>query len=1084
MADPVSLAFTIAMTAAQMAITASRKIEGPRSDVKITSGDYGVPLTRGWGTRRVAVPIIWAEELREVHQERKTKGGKFNDYTYFGTWAVAVACHEIAGVTRIWFDSHLVYDMTGAGPVSAFDFGEGAGGIEDYIAIYPGSETQLPDPRMQASIEAEFGEGSCPAYRGIATIVFKDVPVEKFGNRLPQVNVEFASVTAASYPDDQAARTLTAVSNVAFAPDFSRLVTLGRNGGLDNEWIEVYDVAARASIMVANHGAKIRAGGNIGVFADGTVYAAGTKSGGSAGSNLTAITPDGTASEVLVFDAAHNSRGIYVLADGDGTEHWFSQPSTSGQPFYMDGTLLEIADLAPFAGEPFTFFSDGEDLWCAGATSGNLLFFLRLVTVSETTAAAALLTGITLTASLDPVEACWCESAGHFVAVNKTAGGAADVWAVDPAGATVATAAWTWTYRNDDDVLFAFLPVGAGSASLYLGGREFSLSDLSTIRTLDYTDWNALTHSSFAVFDPVNRAIAAYQTSGPTEYTSWLYLDRIGSPGVTLAEIADDVLALAGADVAMIDTTALTQVIPGYSVSSGAGRDWLEPLIDLYDVDARPHGFALQFVNRGASPGGTIASTRFALPGDGQALYGLINPGGTDVPKQINLGFADIAADQQPNSAKSPPVTGLAGSRILSLDLGTLALDVDSARQLVARYHRRVRFDRKGWSLALTARDFDLEPGDVRTLVLGGSPVIARLHGMVLDADRRIETEWRRDDPSVALLDGASGATFDGRDPSVVVVPLLSRGFTLDLPLLRDADSSASPLLYVAAAPWAAGSWPGATMYQAVDGEYSDELAGVASTAQATWGYATDALADTALPGLWDRGSSVNIRLQVGTLTGTTEAAIDANPRANLCLIGDELVNFTTATLEGDGTYTLSGFKRGRRGTEWATTGHAARDVFLLLDTAAPAALGLSEVGTSLSFKAVTAGRSASGAYPIAVAPFTGASLKPYSPVHLAGARDAGTGDWALEWVRRTRVGGAWTSGTTIPLSEASEEYEVEIMDGATVKRTFTGLTSPAASYTAAQQTTDWGSGQTSITFRVYQISDAVGRGFVATATA
>jgi hypothetical protein len=56
-------------------------------------------------------------------------------------------------------------------------------------------------------------------------------------------------------------------------------------------------------------------------------------------------------------------------------------------------------------------------------------------------------------------------------------------------------------------------------------------------------------------------------------------------------------------------------------------------------------------------------------------------------------------------------------------------------------------------------------------------------------------------------------------------------------------------------------------------------------------------------------------------------------------------------------------------------------------------------------------------------------------------------------------------------------------MNGVTVVRTFTGLSSATTPYTAAQQTTDFGSGQSSITFNVYQVSDAVGRGFVATAT-
>jgi hypothetical protein len=291
-----------------------------------------------------------------------------------------------------------------------------------------------------------------------------------------------------------------------------------------------------------------------------------------------------------------------------------------------------------------------------------------------------------------------------------------------------------------------------------------------------------------------------------------------------------------------------------------------------------------------------------------------------------------------------------------------------------------------------------------------------------------------------------------------------------------------NPLLYVAAAPYASGTWPGAVIYEEVDGEYSEEAASVPSSASAAWGYTTDVLPD-ANPWLWDRGSSVNVTMQTGTLTGTTEAAIDANPRTNMALIGDEIVNFTTATLEGDGTYTLSGFKRGRRGTEWACATHAVRDVFLLLDTAEPVEQGLSEVGTDLSFKAVTNGRTESGAFPIPLT-FTGASLKPYAPVHLEAVKES-NGDWTLSWVRRTRVGGAWTSGTTIPLGETSEEYELDLGDGVTTV-TKTGLTSPTYTWDVATQTSDTGAEVMAgdLEWAAVQISASVDRGFEAEATA
>jgi hypothetical protein len=50
-------------------------------------------------------------------------------------------------------------------------------------------------------------------------------------------------------------------------------------------------------------------------------------------------------------------------------------------------------------------------------------------------------------------------------------------------------------------------------------------------------------------------------------------------------------------------------------------------------------------------------------------------------------------------------------------------------------------------------------------------------------------------------------------------------------------------------------------------------------------------------------------------------------------------------------------------------------------------------------------------------------------------------------------------------------------MDGSTVARTITATT-PTFAYSAADQTTDFGSAQASITFRIYQLSATVGRGY------
>ena len=99
---------------------------------------------------------------------------------------------------------------------------------------------------------------------------------------------------------------------------------------------------------------------------------------------------------------------------------------------------------------------------------------------------------------------------------------------------------------------------------------------------------------------------------------------------------------------------------------------------------------------------------------------------------------------------------------------------------------------------------------------------------------------------------------------------------------------------------------------------------------------------------------------------------------------------------------------------------------------------------------------------------FTGeaASLRPYAPVHLRGSRNE-TGDLTLTWIRRTRYSGEWRDLLDVPLNEASEAFEVDVLDGARqVVRTVSSST-PSITYTAAEQTADFGAPQSAIDIAV-----------------
>ena len=104
----------------------------------------------------------------------------------------------------------------------------------------------------------------------------------------------------------------------------------------------------------------------------------------------------------------------------------------------------------------------------------------------------------------------------------------------------------------------------------------------------------------------------------------------------------------------------------------------------------------------------------------------------------------------------------------------------------------------------------------------------------------------------------------------------------------------------------------------------------------------------------------------------------------------------------------------------------------------------------------------------------------PLSPVHIRGTR-AGD-DLTITWVRRARINAEWLDSIDVPLDEPTEAYEIDILDSGTVVRTLTAST-PSVAYSGAQQTTDFGSPQSSVDVRIYQISNRIGRGHAGEST-
>jgi hypothetical protein len=294
--------------------------------------------------------------------------------------------------------------------------------------------------------------------------------------------------------------------------------------------------------------------------------------------------------------------------------------------------------------------------------------------------------------------------------------------------------------------------------------------------------------------------------------------------------------------------------------------------------------------------------------------------------------------------------------------------------------------------------------------------------------------------------------------------------FLLDIPMLQDADDNAG--FYLAVDRQENSSWRGATVYRSANTTDYGFLA--SSPVAAITGKATTVLA-AGRTTLWDYQNTVTVVL---SRTGTLLSApvLDVLNGANAGLLGNEIIQWQTAELIAPKTYRLSKLLRGRRGTEAAVGSHALNERFVLLSSGTVQRIpdGLDLIGAVRSYKAVSAGRDITSATAASFSN-TAKGLKPLSPVHLKGNRN-GAGDLTLTWKRRTRIGGGWRDNAEVPLGETNEAYEVEILNGTVVLRTVAAA-SPTMSYTAAQQTADFGSVQAAVAVRVYQLSATVGRG-------
>lgn len=1000
---------------------------GPRlSDLQSNISTYGQPIPRAYGQVGFYGSLIYMDDLTEhISVQEQGKGGDpatQTTFSYSATFALLLCRGEVQSIPGTVPITSLL--RVGFNEKMYFDVRDetnleamnASAYFSQYFKFYPGSQTQEPDPTMESIL----GVGNVPAYLGRSYLMFKDLPLAFVQNQPPGVLRIFVEVLMSGVPTTG----LRILKQLANAP--------GSNG--TNQLImPVFEGVVRVLQQPP----------------DDFVYVNSVNGDNLAIDSRTEQEDEWPTAGTIAGDCA-----ITRLYDGNemrahrGTLQ-LNDPLQNIYAILEDGGFVSALDILPDLTE-----------WCHG------------IIPSADQQHVYIFTGPTNTAVTNYHLIAWRLNTDEFELVQSGAVGTNNLSPGPFGPSSQGSAGYSGMAEQDLRWIWYFTTSG--------GPPGFTLYYVADDLTIDIAD--SLAESSFIGSSPsqiwADNGLA-YCFGG----TYYYVLTRNDGPPAntqTLQEVFEAECTLAGLSGAQNDGSFGSGIVVDgmYIRRLAPTRGVIQALEPAYFFDTKESNGVLSGVLRGGATVATITDDELGASTTGKADFDLIKPERSDedsLPGEVIVTYMDRASDYQV-AAQHDRRSTVETDQPINMEL-PLVVSPDAARQIgsvwlynqwAGRTRRTVRVPRK-YSY--------LEPTDPITLETDAAAFDVRIVAIKTN-DAFLELECV--DEEIGVYDqNSEGAEIIGAGAEIQT-PTPTKLVLLDIPMLREADND--PGFYVAAAGYGAG-WPGALILRSTDGGIVFTTV-TSITTPATMGNVSTALGDYTGPMGYDAVNQIEVNLfgSASALSSVTDAQLLQG--ANAIALGNptdgyELLQFKTATIVTGNKWRLSQLVRGRRGTEAQMSTHAAYETMVLLDENTLRRIAITDpsIGIENHYKAVTFGQLATNASTQALTN-TAASLKPYSPVNGRGSGFGG--DVTITWTRRGRIQNDWNDGVELTLGEASELYIVEIWNAlnTAVVRTISGISSPTTVYSAANQTTDFGSPPSSLNVRIYQISATVGRGF------
>ncbi len=1077
---------------------------GPRlTDLSVTSSTYGQTIPICYGTVPVAGNIIDASEIYETAHKETESGGKgggqevsYTTYTYSVDLAVALCEGPIDGILQIFANEKLIYDATPESGVLKPDWLD--------LTIYDGSETQLPDP----TLEAIHGAGEVPAYRGLAYIVFPRFELQEFGNRPPTFRIIVVKNGDSTIHENVI--DLSATSTTARGPVYSEktgllYATITATATATRPTLFAIDPISKRVVwsvpMIDDAGDDMKLAYRPYICSDGTttyVVSTGRKPTGS-----------GVNSKIAFVDA--NSGYVYNVSTLLGTAYAHYD---SARPLYTDQLVFMKTQYGGFGVDPLAVHTFGIGWtrtaniinpisgweWNDGNTGirqGTILAYDYADVIAEISSTSSSDIGLAIWS--DAMRVLGSDFTPNAIIINL---GSALTGVLGIHWNEYTETFWMRAIYGDDRIEFIEVDLD-GDYTVYNWDTLYSISqpfhddeiegpefengymwiradtpdtlyrwDIENLTTpVEFTD---TTINRNFHYESITQSMWGANSDDIIEYQ----YNRLESNTVTLASIVDDLSDRVGIDNGDYDTSEIASInVRGYVIGNiMPARSAIDPLRKAFLFDHADTGAQIEF-----RPLGQSVVRALTIDDVGAHAYGDSAPPileisriqELDLPKELSVNYMDVGANYEIGHQRARIISSRSKQSI-RIEMPIVMTHTEAARAADVLIHLAY-IEREGYQVQAMPVHNDLIPSNVVNINDGTTVFRMRIQEKMNERGV-IKLIGVRDEPAV-LTSAVMGGEITGRDATIFIAGIMQFAL-LNIPPLRDADMVSG--FYVAAYSYS-DDWPGGVLFRESSEAGFSEVHTIASAT--TTGRVWDT-PEAVIPTVMDTLSTLDITIYSGEISGTTKTALLTSNINAVAYGADgrwEIMQFQDATLEANGHYTVSNLIRGRLGTDAHINTHENGDLFIVLSGVRHVSTNNSDIGTSFNYRGVTIGRSIYDDSNIDVDHgHVGSGLITYSVAHARAVTEPDL-DVLITWAPRTRQLPAnfWSGIEVDP-----EEYEIDIYEGSTLERTVTGLTSPTYTYTRTDQESDLGASTTdTVTIKIYHVSAITGRGAVSEIT-